>query len=89
MGRGGGVLFIQMPLDYEGVMEGIEAEPNQKTNERFASIDEWIELFNPVAEIFGKLVHSEVVEHDAVLIYKKDSFYEGADKIDEILGEEK
>lgn len=85
--KSGGILFLQMPLYYEGVMESLEAEENKKTNERFASMEEWIELFRPIAEIHAKLVYSAIVGQDAVLIYKKDNFYDSAKKIDKILEE--
>lgn len=82
-----GILFLQMPLYYEGVMDSLNQESNQKTNERFASMEEWIELFKPIADIHSRLVYSGIVGQDAVLIYKKDDFYDGAKKIDKILEE--
>lgn len=69
--KSGGILFLQMPLDYEGVIKNLEMEENQKTNERFASMEEWIELFKGISDINSDLIYSGVVGQDAVLIYKR------------------
>lgn len=43
--RPGGRLLITVPLDFDNCFSALEQESNQKTNERFAPVEEWVELF--------------------------------------------
>ena len=65
--RPGGTLLITVPLEFEGCLNGIQSEPNQYTNERFGTLDEWREIFGCKEDGFTILATG-----DAALIYSKE-----------------
>lgn len=63
----GGVVMITFPLDFEGCMEAIKKEPNQKNNERFATAKEWEEIVYPWIRPFA----TTVIENDLLMVFRK------------------
>lgn len=63
----GGLIMITVPLDFEGCMDAIQAEENQKNNERFATEEEWLDFFSPLLNPF----HYERVGDDLLLVFRK------------------
>lgn len=61
----GGVLLILVPLEFEDCLYQLRQEPNQNTNERFASAEEWIKYF-----VRQPHFHCQIGQ-DIALIYKK------------------
>lgn len=44
----GGIIMITVPLEFEGCLDAIEAEPFKANNERFMTHFEWMEYFSRV-----------------------------------------
>lgn len=67
----GGVLIATLPLEFENCLAGIQGEPNQITNERFASVDEWLGFLGSDHEAFK--VIGEGPRKDIMIAYRKES----------------
>lgn len=64
-----GVLLITVPLDFEDRFRYIEQEPNQKTNERFATEAEWLDYFGSTQESWFVIGSGEI--RDLAIIFRK------------------
>lgn len=64
-----GIMLILVPLEFDDCLYQLRQESNQKTNERFASVSEWIDFFETTP------VHYEILgngnSRDVALIYRK------------------
>ena len=68
----GGILLVTVPLDFNDCFRYIIAERNQKTNERFASVDEWREYFGIAEEAFSIIGEGET-KHVALVYEKRET----------------
>lgn len=70
----GGTLLVTVPLEFDGCLDAIRAEENQVTNERFAGVQEWLDLFSRNGKI--RLQHEIVGDgerKDLAIIYRKEN----------------
>lgn len=67
----GGVLLILVPLEFEDCLGQLRNEPNQVTNERFASMGEWISYFGETPTHYETIGDGQ--SKDVALIYKKEN----------------
>lgn len=67
----GGVFLVTLPLQFHNCLSCIEAEENQKTNERFADWEEWVALFGPQQPIEWFRV-GDSDSKDIWMIYRKE-----------------
>lgn len=67
--RVSGVLLITVPIEFDGCLTHIQAENNQDTNERFATIDEWRAIFGN--QEIGFEILGEGESKDLALIFQK------------------
>lgn len=65
--RPGGIIFITVPLEFEGCLEHIKNEPNKKNYERFATVQEWGSYFSTIR----KPIIIDSIGPDALLIFRK------------------
>lgn len=63
--RADGILLITVPIQFNDCFSALRNEPNQRTNERFATIEEWLEYFGNQHEAYHLLS-----DHVAI-IYRK------------------
>ena len=68
--RPAGILLVTVPLQFETSLSYILREKNQNTNERFGSVDDWIDLFGKNEEGFAEIGEGDT-KHLAI-IYKKE-----------------
>lgn len=63
-----GVLIVSVPLIFEDCLSHLREEPNQKTNERFGNLSEWIDFF-------GQQVEWEFPNNsqETALLYRKEN----------------
>lgn len=67
----GGVLYVLVPLDFEDCFRYIRQEAIQKTNERFATAEEWLEYFGNKQESWF-IVGGNAETKDLAIIVRKE-----------------
>lgn len=69
--RPGGLLIATVPIEFDDCFMYIRAEANQRTNERFATIDEWLDYFGRGEEAFVVVGEGET-KHVAIIFRKEE-----------------
>ena len=65
-----GIILITVPLEFEDPLRYIRGEENQKTNERFATVNEWLDYFGNKHESWSIIGTGEI--KDLAIITRKE-----------------